>query len=140
MLKILWWNKDMDMDTTSNKALHEHNEFRYWYLLEFVKFDPNKFPLVFFLIPIPSEYLLQAVCQHCRMTYGQDSVRDTPQSICLTWRNFEKNIFQHNQFKVDTLNPVYTDMLKLMHFSNPFGITFILKLNLTSSWIIKWKS
>ena len=31
-------------------------------------------------------------------------------------------------------------MVKLVHFSNPFGMTFILRLNLPSSYIIRWES
>ena len=31
-------------------------------------------------------------------------------------------------------------MLKLIYFSNPFRMTFILRLNLPSSWIIRWES
>ena len=31
-------------------------------------------------------------------------------------------------------------MLKLVHFSNPFGMTFILKLDLPNSCIVRWES
>ena len=30
-------------------------------------------------------------------------------------------------------------MLKLIYFSNPFGLMFILKLNVPSSWIVRWE-